>query len=168
MLNPALFLTMALLFDGNAPHETKPVFAEVGSATYKFGPFKLYKATLKNAGGQFTADERFDLTLRYYRNIPAAKIANASIIEMARLNDSPREAYEYLRPSLVTCFKDVEKNDEITGKKLSANETIFLINGQKSCEINEPSFSEDFFDIWLNPNGRYPKKTAQLTGQVTN
>lgn len=164
MLSSSFFLTLAFFIDSHATQFPDASLKAVGSAQYRFGPLKLYKATLKTQDGYYSETENFDLTLLYYRGIPAEKIANASIIEMARLSKTSTQVFEYLRPSLISCFNDVEKKDEITGRKLSADKTVFYLNGQKACEIDQPNFSNDFFAIWLAPDGRYPKKTAQLTG----
>lgn len=138
-------------------------FTAVGSANYWLGPFKLYRATLLSPTASFDANSPYALKLEYSRSIPATKIANATIIEMARLSNQPEDTYDGMRGELETCFGDVDKGDVITGYKRSENVTEFTLNGTLRCTIDKPNFSAHFFAIWLDPAGRYPKKTSDLT-----
>jgi hypothetical protein len=139
--------------------------AVIGEASYRFGPFKLYTATLLAESEVFSWDEPFALDLKYQRKIPAEKLANASIIEMARISKRPEDDFEFLRSELEVCFGDVIKGDKIKGVKVTENKAVFYKNDALNCKVEAPKFSTDFFAIWLSPDSRYPKKTKQLLGQ---
>ncbi|ACT59012.1 chalcone isomerase family protein [Hirschia baltica] len=159
-------IILALLISD--PAISKPTTSDmklVGTAKYYFGPFKLYDAALLSEDGRYSKENRFDLTLTYARDISATKLANASIIEMARLTGKTEEELEHLRSPLESCFGDVEKGVVITGQKLSADKTNFFKNGELTCQMQESDFSDAFFAIWLDPNGRYPSKTSSLIGK---
>ncbi|WP_018998484.1 chalcone isomerase family protein [Hirschia maritima] len=159
-----IFAISFLLLSPEAAAASEMTLQPVGKVKYSLGPFKLYTATLLAPNGVFSSDDTFDLELTYARNISAKKLANASIIEMARLNQKPESTFEPLRQPLVICFGDVNKGDQITGRKQDKNRAEFYRNGALNCEIDHPNFSENFFSIWLSPEGRYPKKTARLLG----
>jgi len=161
-----LFLAALLAAPMSAPIEEEEL-KPVGVAKYYLGPFKLYSATLLTPDGTYSTDDNFDLKLTYARKIPATKLANASIVEMARLGERSQAELEPLRSPLEACFGDVKKGDEITGRKLTPDQTTFYRNGELTCEIDTPNFSDEFFSIWLSSDGRYPKKTARLIGAST-
>ncbi len=163
MLNSSILAALLLLgAPSPIPYES---YQTVGTANYWLGPFKLYRATLMATHTPFDTSAPFALKLEYTRSIPASKIANASIVEMARLSNQAEDTYEYLREDLEACFGDVSKGDEIIGFKRNENTTEFSRNGALRCTIDEPNFSTHFFAIWLSPDSRSPNKTKDLIGQ---
>lgn len=146
--------------------DTASKSAEVGSAVYRLGPFKLYKATLFSPSGAYEPGQPFELALEYYRNVSAKRIANASIEEIERIGGETQGDLEPLREELEACFGDVSDGDVLKGVWETSDVTSFYRNKVYRCRIDYPGFSENFFSIWLSQKSRFPDKAAQLTNQT--
>lgn len=159
-ISSVLLLLSALMVGMRADADS--LGKEVGSAVYSFGPFKIYEATLSSASGEYVPGQPFALTLEYFRSMSAERIADVSIEEMARLGDMPKNDLEPLREQLERCFGDVSSGDTLKGVWESRDVAVFYRNMTFSCRVDHPSFSENFFSIWLGANSRFPQKANKL------
>lgn len=139
---------------------------KLGVATAKFASIKIYDAELYVPdGGQFDFSTPFALTLRYHRNFTAGILANATIREMARIEERPLDDLRPLEPEFQACFADVGAGDRFTGVGESKNKISFYRNGTKTCEMSAPDLRARFFNIWLGPETRDKKGSAKLKGR---
>jgi len=137
---------------------------EIGSARYKKAMFKLYDASLCSKSDSFEWDEPFALTLDYLRDFSSEMITDAGIHEMARFTGKEKTDFVELRPTLLKCFPDVDKGDQIVGFSEGPNTARFYHNGELACEVEWPEFRENFFGIWLGEETRAPRKAGLLKG----
>ncbi len=150
-----------------APQEVRELMPEAqlsGEATYRAAFFKLYHAALWTEPPAYSPDNRFALSLEYKRGFSAERLANASIVEMARITGQDEDMFEPIRAPLTECFADVERGDRITGVALGPDTAAFYFNGEKRCDLEWPSLRLAFFGIWLSDESRAPEKAAILRG----
>jgi hypothetical protein len=161
-----LFMTCAA---AKAPGEVDRLMPDArlsGEALYKKAIFKLYDAALWTSGPAFSWDEPFALTLKYRRGFSAERLADASIIEMARLTDQDEAMVEPIREALTACFTDVEEDDRITGFAQGPDTAVFFYNGKERCSLEWPGVRKSFFGIWLSSQSRAPDKAEILLGRA--
>lgn len=164
MMLRSLVLLIALASPAHAtpPEVSKMMGAATlsGQADVKFFGFNLYRAELWRAG------EAFALSLTYRRGFSAKELADASIKEIARMENASVSAFADLGPLLQSCFADVREGDRITGASTGADTARFYHNGAKRCDVSYPQFRDRFFGIWLGAKTRDPKSRDLLLGRA--
>ena len=136
----------------------------IGEANFKKAFFNLYDASLCASTPEFTWDSTFAITLDYNRGFSSKQLTKATIVEMARLSGQDEETFDPIRQTVSQCFPDVEKNDQITGISLGADQAVFYKNGSQTCDVKWDGFREHFFGIWLSDESRSEKKSRRLRG----
>lgn len=138
----------------------------LGSADVRVLGFNLYKAELwTEKKAPFAFEQPFALSLTYKRSFSARQLSRSSIKEMARIEDKSVRELEPFGPVLESCFADVQAGDRITGLSNGGTGAQFFVNGQQSCEIEDPSFADSFFAIWLSDQTRDRKSRTKLLGE---
>ncbi len=143
-----------------------------GSGEMRWYGFALYRATLYVAGREPVAaagrgaedspyGSPFALALEYRRDIPGARIVEASVDEMRRLGaaDSDLQRWE---GEMKRLFPDVRNGDTITGFFLPDRGARFYLGSRALGEIADPDFARRFFAIWLDPRTAAPAVRAAL------
>ncbi|HNN08459.1 MAG TPA: chalcone isomerase family protein [Azospira sp.] len=143
-----------------------------GSGEMRWYGFALYRATLYVAGREPVAavgnggddspyDSPFALALEYRRDIPGARIVEASVDEMRRLGaaDSDLQRWE---GEMKRLFPDVRKGDTITGFFLPDRGARFYLGTRALGEIADVDFARRFFALWLDPRTAAPAVRAAL------
>lgn len=141
-------------------------YRQLGEMRFKKFIFHIYDAELRVAGSDFTWDHPFALTLTYARKISEEDLVEASLSEIARIEDKQIDAVEYLRTPLAECFADVREGDQITGHSLNINKAEFYFNGQQTCTLEAPGASKAFFSIWLGDKTMDPDRSRELLGMA--
>jgi hypothetical protein len=146
----------ALRADGAAGQ----AWQEWGSGEMRWFGLALYDATLYVAGADV---ERAPLALhlRYRRDIPRARLVQASIDEMRRLGAGPAQL-ERWEAELARVFPDVAGGDSITGVRMPGQGVRFFHQDGARGEIADPDFGRWFFAIWLDPKCHSPALRAKL------
>ncbi len=138
----------------------------LGSADVRVLGFNLYKAELwTEEKAPFAFEQPFALSLTYKRSFSASQLSRSSIKEMARIEDKSVRDLEPYGSVLESCFADVQEGDRITGLSDGDNGALFFVNGQRSCEIDDPAFADSFFAIWLSEQTRDRRSRAKLLGE---
>ena len=133
----------------------------LGAGDLRWFGFKLYDATLYTRQGQaFDWGQPFALSLRYARDIPSARIVDASVEEMQRYGMPPERKNSW-RALMQNAFPDVKQGDEIIGA-YQAGSVRFWHNGRLTATVEDPLFGRLFFRIWLDPASRAPALRQQL------
>ena len=140
-------------------------FSRLGEISYRKLMFHIYDAELLAEAATFSWERPFALTLTYARKIARDDLVEASLKEMARMNDMEASEYEHFRAPLADCFADVRKGDKITGVSLNSDSALFFFNGTQTCDLKFTGASKAFFSIWLGDNTRSPKKSRRLRGE---
>lgn len=138
----------------------------LGSADVRMLGFNLYKAELwTEQKAPFDFERPFALSLTYKRSFSAGQLSRSSIREMARIEDRPQRELAAFGPVLEDCFANVDAGDRITGLSDGVGTAQFFVNGQQSCEIENPDFSNSFFAIWLGDQTRDRRSRSRLLGE---
>lgn len=133
-----------------------------GVLTYLF--WDVYRATLYAPGSGWRADAPFALSLAYLRDLKGHDIAERTISEMRDQGFSDETKLAAWSVRLSRLFPDVTSGDSLTAVRDAAGRTIFYSAAQRIGTIKDPSFSRQFFDIWLGEKTSEPKLRRKLLG----
>lgn len=167
-----LVLIMSLLAGGPAlamsqtvqQELTNPARVGQGKFTYYF--WDVYNATLYAPEGQWNQSGPFALTLEYLRDFEGRDIAKRSIEEMEKQGATNKQQLSDWQAQMEQIFPDVEDGDALTGVVTREGNTRFFFNGSLIGEVEDPAFTQRFFDIWLAENTSEPELRQKLLGDT--
>lgn len=138
----------------------------IGQGPFCIFGFCLYDAQLWAARPPQAFDEPFALLLTYRRTIKAQRLVDAGMSEIERLAQAPLPPATLIgwRSEMAKAFKDVAPGDELCGVFLPGRGTRFYANGMLTTEVDDPSFAQAFFRIWLAPDTRADGLRKKLLG----
>jgi hypothetical protein len=136
----------------------------VGEGDMRWFGFELYRARLWTPGDGWRADGAYALELRYAREIPARRLVQASLDEMARLGADAGRLAQW-RGELERVFPDVRQGEVIVGVNRPGRGAQFYHQGRPTGWVEDDDFARMFFAIWLDPRTREPALRARLLGQ---
>lgn len=139
-----------------------PKLVGEGRLTYIF--WDVYDAALMAPNGVWQLDKPFALKLSYLRDIEGKKIAARSVEEMRHLGIKDEVKLATWHSQMRKIFPDVENGVSLIGIRDQAGNAIFYRDEQLIGRIDDPEFSDAFFDIWLNHKTSSPKLRRQLLG----
>mgnify|MGYP003739158725 FL=1 len=105
------------------------------------------------------------MRLTYQRDLEGKKIAKRSIDEMKKQGDVSSDNAERWLALMEDIFPDVTEGDVITGIATKGGNSVFYVNGEMSDEIQDATFTQRFFDIWLSEKTSEPKFRKKLLGE---
>lgn len=135
-----------------------------GQGEMRWFGFRLYQASLWAPGGRWQPEQPYALELRYSRDIPSARLVQASIEEMQRLGNADDARLLRWQVELERVFPDVRSGDVIHGVHLPQRGAEFYHQGRLTGRIEDVDFARAFFAIWLDPRTREPALRASLLG----
>ncbi|WP_371194193.1 chalcone isomerase family protein [Glaciecola sp. SC05] len=161
-----LFLIKALMFSTSAVavstyiENPKPV----GEARLEVMFWDIYDAKLIAADGNFHPQKPFALSLTYLREFEGKNIASRSIDEMRDqgMRDEVKLAKWFEKMQQV--FPNVDEGQTLTGVVDDKQHSHFYFNDSKVGTIEDPEFTQWFFNIWLSENTSQPKMREKLLG----
>jgi len=153
-----------LLLAGGAAAVLPPDWRIQGQGEMRWLGFRLYQASLWAPGGRWQSDQPYALELRYSRDIPSARLVQASIEEMQRLGNADDARLARWQVELERVFPDVRSGDVIHGLHLPQRGAEFYHQGKLTGRIEDVEFARAFFAIWLDPRTREPALRASLLG----
>lgn len=159
-LAAACLLASSLLHASPLPHLSN--FEPVGSGTMRFFGLRLYDATLWSPGGVWSANKPYALELAYARSFNGTAIVQRSIEEMRAQRPWPEATLARWEKDMRALFPDVKKGDRLIGVRQPGAGVTFYSGPLKLGQIDDETFAEAFFGIWLNPTTRAPDLRAQL------
>jgi hypothetical protein len=137
-----------------------------GEGTLRWFGLKIYEARLwisrRGFDPDLFANESFVLELRYARSVPGSTIAQASGEEIERLQPVDPERRQRWLQAMQRIFPDVVEGDRIAGLNRPGRGVRFFLNDQPVGDIDDPTFAQAFFAIWLDPNTAKPDLRARL------
>lgn len=144
--------------------ESKAHSQLVGEGRLRYLFWDIYDVSLYSQSGKWQAGSSFTLKIQYLRNAKGKLIAEKSLQEMQKqgLKDKAKSADWLLQMEAI--FPNVKKGSVLTGVVDGNRFTTFYYQNEKIGEINNPDFSQRFFDIWLGENTSNPKLRKQLLG----
>jgi hypothetical protein len=166
----ALAISLAALPAWAAPAEVTnalPGAERVGEASYHMLGVRLFSAESYAAGGDFSWERPFALTLTYERAARQSALLNRSISEMTQRGAGSARTLAPLRAQLARCFPDIARGDRVTAVSTGADTATFYYNGAQRCDVRWPAFRRTFFGIWLaGRDGLAARLSAQLRGEA--
>lgn len=159
-------LALMVLMAGSASAETglgAPV--QLGQATLRFLGFDIYTATLHTEGRPaFDWDQKLSLRIDYARGFTTEELLRGTETELQRIEGEQPDQPQML-DKLATCFRDVAAGDNFVALSPTADTVTLFLNGQQTCSIAHPDLRRRFLGIWLSPNSRSDRLSAQLRGE---
>ncbi|MFO7543531.1 MAG: chalcone isomerase family protein [Thiobacillus sp.] len=156
----ASLLAVSALHASPLPHLSN--YEVVGSGTMRFFGLRIYDATLWSPGGVWSAHQPYALELVYARSFDGAAIARRSIDEMRAQRAFPTATLTRWEQQMRTLFPDVKSGDRLTGVRIPGSGAAFYSGPRKLGQINDETFADAFFGIWLHPDTRAPDLRARL------
>jgi hypothetical protein len=141
-----------------------PQAKEVGKARLKIMFWKIYDAKLVASKGQWQADSPFALSLTYLRDFDGEDIASRSVDEMRDIGYEDEVELAKWYEQMRSVFPNVKEGENITGVLDTNKHTHFYYQGKLIGSIDDTSFGQSFFDIWLHKNTSEPEMRKQLLG----
>jgi len=138
----------------------------LGSGDLRWLGFKVYRASLWSPDvSDWQESGRFALVIRYERSIPSARLVQASLDEMRRLDMADEAQLQRWAPILQRAFPDVAAGDRITGVNRPGEGVAFYFGDELTEVVPDPAFAQAFFAIWLDERTREPRLRASLMGE---
>ncbi len=134
----------------------------VGQGQFSRFGFSVYQAQLWAPLGRYASGEPFALSLTYSREILGAKLVQASLDEMQKLQMPATQSKEW-RAALERVLPNVLPGDSITGVYHPGQGAVFFHRDQKTGKI-EDELAKYFFAIWLDPRTSEPGLRQALLG----
>jgi len=137
---------------------------KVGEARLSMLFWDIYDATLIAPHGEFNKQGPFALSLTYLRDFDGDDIASRSVDEMRKLGmqDEMKLASWYQKMQQI--FPDVKEGQTITGLIDKDQTSHFYLDDDLLGQVDDPEFSQWFFNIWLSEDTSEPKMRQQLLG----
>jgi hypothetical protein len=136
----------------------------VGEARLKIMFWNIYDAKLAAADGVWKKDTSFALSLTYLRDFDGEEIASRSVDEMRDIGYEDEVLLAKWFEQMRSVFPNVKEGENITGVMDENQHTHFYHEGRLVGSIDDISFGQSFFDIWLNEKTSEPKMRKQLLG----
>ncbi len=138
---------------------------QLGQATLRILGFDIYTATLNTEGaGPFSWERPLSLRLDYARGFTAAELIEGTESELIRVEGSRPDQPEVLA-KLAPCFHDVAAGDHYVAYAPRADQVEMRLNGRVTCTVTHPDLRRRFLGIWLSPESRSARLSAQLRGE---
>jgi hypothetical protein len=136
----------------------------VGEAQLKVMFWKIYNAKLAASNGEWKKDAPFALSLTYLRDFDGEEIASRSVDEMRDIGYEDEVLLAKWYEQMRSVFPNVKEGENITGVMDKEQYTHFYYDGNLIGSIEDTSFGQAFFDIWLNEKTSEPKMRKKLLG----
>ena len=173
MLKQAIFIfALTLLITSTAAASLDTARAQipdaslVGEGRLKVLLWKVFDAQLYAPQGVWSMQAPFALSLNYLRRLDGDKIAERSIDEIRDQGFNNEAKLDAWFRQLVAIFPDVDQTSTITGVYNPKKATLFFLNGELIGRIDDPTFGERFFNIWLGEKSSHPKLRNKLIGKL--
>ena len=138
-------------------------FSRFGVHIYDASLWRLYGDTgdTGDTGASATA-----LSITYARNISARRLLSSTHKEWQRLGFAQRYPIHAWLSALEEIWPDVRQGDNLTAVISAQGDCVFYSHQGRLGSMSDRDFGPAFLDIWLSPDGRYPKHTRALLGEM--
>ena len=139
------------------------VWPLVGEARLKVLIWEVYDSALFTPSGRWQGTAPYRLSLRYLRDIPAAKLVEETEKAWQEQGRSHPRLNEWL-VLLAALWPDITKGDNLVFGLNTSGDSAFWFNGTLIGSIDDRDFGPLFGGIWLDPDTPRPGLRAQLIG----
>lgn len=144
--------------------QSVPSVQTVGKGQFHYLFMHIYDAELFAPNGTFSADAPFALKLTYHRAFDGEDIADESIRQMRKQGLKDEAALSRWQAEMRKAFPNVQKGESLTGIRAQNGSAIFYKNDALVATIDDPAFTDAFFNIWLSPKTTEPALRKKLLG----
>jgi len=139
------------------------VWPVVGEARLKVLIWEVYDSALFTPSGRWQGVAPYRLSLRYLRDIPAAKLVEETENAWQEQGRSHPRLNEWLL-LLAELWPDITEGDNLVFGLNASGDSAFWFNGSPIGSINDRDFGPLFGGIWLDPDTPRPGLRAELIG----
>ena len=139
------------------------VWPVVGEARLKVLIWEVYDSALFTPSGRWQGVAPYRLSLRYLRDIPAAKLVEETGKAWQEQGRSHPRLNEWL-VLLAALWPDITKGDNLVFGLNASGDSAFWFNGSPIGSIDDRDFGPLFGGIWLDPDTPRPGLRAELIG----
>ena len=139
------------------------VWPVVGEARLKVLIWEVYDSALFTPSGRWQGVAPYRLSLRYLRDIPAAKLVEETEKAWQEQGRSHPRLNEWLL-LLDQLWPDIIEGDNLVFGLNASGDSAFWFNGSPIGSINDRDFGPLFGGIWLDPDTPRPGLRAELIG----
>lgn len=168
MFVAGLLLTAVLAAASVRPGEIDGAIAAdkpYGTASLTWFFLTAYEASLWTDAPRWSMDRPFALSLTYKLSFTRDELVERTLEEMKKVSPSlTRDVLARHGAALNSVYPDVKSGDRVTALHMPGEGVRFFHNGRLTGEVDDPSFAEPFFGIWLSPRTSEPKMRAALLG----
>jgi hypothetical protein len=136
----------------------------VGQGRLKIMFWNIYDAKLSAANGKWQEGAPSALSLTYLRDFDGEEIASRSVDEIRDIGYEDEALLTKWFEQMRAVFPNVKEGENITGVLDENKHTHFYHQGKLLGSIEDVSFGQPFFDIWLHEKTSEPKMRKQLLG----
>ncbi|MGX5174886.1 hypothetical protein ACUR5C_12765 [Aliikangiella sp. IMCC44653] len=139
----------------------------VGKSEFSVLFWDIYEINLSTLSGQYKpGDTPVVVNLTYKREIKASELIAETAKQWQRFKIEPNQQTQWLS-RLESIWPNIREQDKLTFYIDNTKKTLFYHNERFIGEIDDSDFSDYFINIWVDPNGPYPKLTRELTSNLT-
>ena len=142
------------------------VWPVVGEARLKVLIWEVYDSALFTPSGRWQGVAPYRLSLRYLRDIPAAKLVEETEKAWQEQGRSHPRLNEWL-VLLAALWPDITEGDNLVFGLNASGDSAFWFNGSPIGSIDDRDFGPLFGGIWLDPDTPRPGLRAELIGPTT-
>ena len=139
------------------------VWPVVGEARLKVLIWEVYDSALFTPSGRWQGVAPYRLSLRYLRDIPAAKLVEETEKAWQEQGRSHPRLNEWL-VLLAALWPDITEGDNLVFGLNASGDSAFWFNGSPIGSIDDRDFGPLFGGIWLDPDTPRPGLRAELIG----
>jgi hypothetical protein len=139
------------------------VWPLVGEARLKVLIWEVYDSALFTPSGRWQGVAPYRLSLRYLRDIPAAKLVEETAKAWQEQGRSHPKLNEWL-VLLGELWPDITEGDNLVFGLNASGDSAFWFNGSPLGSIDDRDFGSLFGGIWLDPDTPRPGLRAELIG----
>ena len=142
------------------------VWPLVGEARLKVLIWEVYDSALFTPSGRWQGVAPYRLSLRYLRDIPAAKLVEETEKAWQKQGRNHPRLNEWLT-LLKDLWPDITEGDNLVFVLNASGDSAFWFNGSPIGSIDDRDFGSLFGGIWLDPDTPRPELRAQLIGPTS-
>jgi hypothetical protein len=139
------------------------VWPMVGEARLKVLIWEVYDSALFTPSGRWQGVAPYRLSLRYLRDIPAAKLVEETEKAWQEQGRSHPRLNEWL-VLLAALWPDITEGDNLVFGLNASGDSAFWFNGSPIGSIDDRDFGPLFGGIWLDPDTPRPGLRVELIG----
>ncbi len=136
-----------------------------GRMTYLF--WDVYDAKLYAPQGKWQGDRPFALRLDYLRSFAAKDIAKRTLQEMRNQGFRDEAVLDRWYQDMIRIFPDVDSSTSLIGIRDQRGHAVFYQGHTRLGVIDDPQFTDLFFDIWLDTDTTAPDLRQSLLGAAS-